>query len=64
MVQKLEKCSKKLQAIEKKNCCVTVDNASANNVVISYLSRGLSVWNGHTLLNGELMHMQCVPHIF
>ena len=35
-----------------KVCCVRVDNASANNLVISYLARTLSVWNGHTLLNG------------
>jgi len=40
-----------------------VDNASANNVAISYLVRGLSVWNDHTLLNGEFMHMRCSAHI-
>lgn len=37
--------------------CVTVDNAGSNNLTISYLTRALSVWNGHTLLNGEFMHM-------
>jgi len=40
-----------------------MDNASANNATISYLSRGLSVWNGHTLLNGEFMHMWCSTHM-
>jgi hypothetical protein len=30
-------------------CCVTVDNASANNLAISYLNRGMRVWNGRTL---------------
>ncbi|RZC16427.1 putative AC transposase [Glycine soja] len=34
-----------------KVCCVTVDNASANNLAISYL------------LNGEFMHMRCSAHI-
>ena len=37
----LENCLKEW-GIEKL-CCVIVDNASANNVVISYLSTGLSV---------------------
>ena len=46
-----------------KVCCVTMDNASANNLVISYLARPLSVWNGHTLLNEEFMHMRCSAHI-
>ena len=46
-----------------KVCCVTLDNASANNLVISYLARALSVWNGYTLLNGEFMHMRYSGHI-
>jgi len=46
-----------------KVCCVIVDNASANNLAISYLAKALSVLNGHTLLNGECMHMRCSDHI-
>ncbi|WJX61075.1 cellulase [Trifolium repens] len=44
-------------------CCVTVDNASANNLAISYLNRGMRVWNGRTLFNGEYLHMRCNAHI-
>ena len=40
-----------------------MDNASANNLAISYLAKILSVWNGHTLLNGGFMHMRCFAHI-
>lgn len=43
--------------------CVTVDNASANSEVIAYLNRGVSVWNGQTLLIEEFMHMWCFTHI-
>ena len=40
-----------------------MDNTSVNNLTISYLARALSVWNGHTLLNGEFVHMGCSAHI-
>ena len=40
-----------------------MDNANANNLPISYLARALSVWNVHTLLNEEFMHMRCSAHI-
>ncbi|KAG5061801.1 hypothetical protein JHK85_002984 [Glycine max] len=46
-----------------KVCCVTVNNASANNLAISYFARALSILNGHTLLNEEFMHMRCSAHI-
>ena len=46
-----------------KVCCVTVNNASANNLAISYFARALSILNGHTLLNEEFMHMRCSSHI-
>jgi len=44
-------------------CCVTVDNASANNLTINYLNRGMGVWNGYTLFNREYLHMRCCAHI-
>jgi hypothetical protein len=47
----------------KRVCCVTVDNASANNVALTYLIRGMSDWNGETLLKGECMQMRCTAHI-
>jgi len=40
-----------------------MDNASTNNLAISYLARALSVWNGNTLLNGEFTHMRCFAYI-
>ena len=46
-----------------KVCCVTMDNASVDNLAISYLAKALSVLNGHTLLNEEFMHMRCSAHI-
>lgn len=42
---------------------VTVDNASSNSVAISYLSRGMCVWNGKTLLKGGHMHLHCCAHV-
>ena len=51
-------------AISKVLCVIMdSDNASANNSTISYLARALCVWNEHTLLNGEFMHMRCSVHI-
>ena len=40
-----------------------MDNASANNLAISYLGTTLSVWNRHTLLNEEFMQMRYFAHI-
>ena len=57
----LEKCLKEWGIT--KICCVTVDNASANNLAIAYLLRRMRDWNGSTLLNGEFMHMRCCAHI-
>jgi hypothetical protein len=47
----------------KRVCCVTVDNVSANNVALTYSIRGMSDWNGETLLKGESMQMRCTAHI-
>ncbi|MCI07527.1 HAT family dimerization domain containing protein, partial [Trifolium medium] len=44
----LEKCLKDWGIT--KVCTVTVDNASSNNVALSYLIRNMSAWNGNTLL--------------
>lgn len=41
---------------------VIVDNASSNNVAISYLVKKISNWNG-LVLNGEFMHVRCCAHI-
>ncbi|CAK8538383.1 unnamed protein product [Lathyrus sativus] len=40
-----------------------MNNASANNLAIDYLNRGMSFWNGRTLFNGEYLHMRCSAHI-
>lgn len=42
---------------------VTVDNARANNLAITYRNRGKSVWKGLTLFNGEYLHLRCSAHI-
>ncbi|KAF7831736.1 zinc finger BED domain-containing protein RICESLEEPER 2-like [Senna tora] len=57
----LEKCLKDWGIA--KICTVTVDNASANNVALSYLTRRLSDWNCITILNGQYMHLRCCAHI-
>ncbi|KAK2415525.1 zinc finger BED domain-containing protein RICESLEEPER [Trifolium repens] len=57
----LEKCLKDWGIT--KVCTVTVDNASSNNVALSYLIRNMSAWNGNTLLKGECMHLRCCAHI-
>ncbi|KAF7832042.1 zinc finger BED domain-containing protein RICESLEEPER 2-like [Senna tora] len=57
----LEKCLKDWGIA--KICTVTVDNASANNVALSYLTRRLSDWNCITILNGQYMHLRCCTHI-
>ncbi|KAI4334919.1 hypothetical protein L6164_013620 [Bauhinia variegata] len=45
-----------------KVCTVTVDNASSNNVALSYLVRRLNDVHG-TILKGEFMHLRCCAHI-
>ena len=43
---------------------ITVDNASANNVAISYLSKKLNNWNNKgCILDGKYLHMRCCAHI-
>ncbi|PON58587.1 LOW QUALITY PROTEIN: Ribonuclease H-like domain containing protein [Trema orientale] len=41
---------------------VTIDNASANNVVISVVSRSVNGWKG-SVLDGEFMHLRRCAHI-
>ncbi|GAB4833632.1 hypothetical protein Ancab_039952 [Ancistrocladus abbreviatus] len=41
---------------------ITVDNASSNDVAISYLKKKIINWRG-IVLNGEFLHMRCVAHI-
>ncbi|KAI4357416.1 hypothetical protein L6164_001364 [Bauhinia variegata] len=41
---------------------ITVDNASSNDVAISYLRRKLKNWNG-LVCEGDYMHMRCAAHI-
>ncbi|KAF7801755.1 zinc finger BED domain-containing protein RICESLEEPER 2-like [Senna tora] len=57
----LEKCLKDWGIA--KICTITVNNASSNNVAISYLVRRLSDWNCITILNGDFMHLRCCAHI-
>ncbi|KAF7834699.1 zinc finger BED domain-containing protein RICESLEEPER 2-like [Senna tora] len=57
----LEKCLKDWGIA--KICTITIDNASSNNVAISYLVRRLSDWNCITILNGDFMHLRCCAHI-
>lgn len=44
-------------------CMVIVDNASSNNVALSYLVRRLNDWNCTNILKGEFMHLRCCAHI-
>ena len=57
----LEKCIKDWGIM--KICTITVDNASANNSALAYLVRGMSGWNGSSLLKREYRHIRCVTHI-
>jgi nicotinamide mononucleotide adenylyltransferase len=41
---------------------VTVDNASSNNVTISYLKNVMKDWPTNILLN-EHLHVRCCAHI-
>ncbi|KAI8550983.1 hypothetical protein RHMOL_Rhmol06G0149200 [Rhododendron molle] len=44
-------------------CTVTVDNATANDVAVSYLKEKLSKKSGALILAGEFLHMRCCAHI-
>ena len=46
-----------------KVCTITVDNASANDVAISYLKKKLAKKNGALILGGDFLHMRCCAHI-
>ena len=41
---------------------MTVDNASSNDVAISYLKSRMEDWNSHPL-KGEYLHVRCCAHI-
>lgn len=41
---------------------ITVDNASSNDVTITYLKNTMNDWNSHPL-KGEHMHVRCCAHI-
>ena len=41
---------------------VTVDNASSNDVAIRHLKNVINNW-GHSVLDGEFLHMRCMTHI-
>lgn len=41
---------------------ITVDNASSNDVAISYLKNQLQVW-GHSVCENKFIHVRCVAHI-
>lgn len=42
---------------------ITVDNASANNVVIDYIKRKYTPKKESLILNGDYLHMRCSAHI-
>lgn len=41
---------------------ITIDNASSNDVAISYLKSRMEDWNSHPL-KGEHIHVRCCAHI-
>ncbi|KAF2324153.1 hypothetical protein GH714_008460 [Hevea brasiliensis] len=41
---------------------ITVDNASSNDIAISYLKKKLANW-GVTVSNSDYLHMRCMAHI-
>ncbi|KAL4575792.1 hypothetical protein LXL04_011878 [Taraxacum kok-saghyz] len=55
----LESCILKW-GIEDKLSCITVDNASANDVAVAYLKENLG---DKLILGGEFFHMRCDAHI-
>ena len=42
--------------------CITLDNASSNDVAVNNLRRTLNKWKG-SVLDGEFLHMRCAAHI-
>ena len=42
--------------------CITLDNASANDVMVRCLRDTLTGW-GTSVLGGEYLHMRCAAHI-
>ncbi|GAU23634.1 hypothetical protein TSUD_386230 [Trifolium subterraneum] len=58
--KKIEKCLE--EWLIGKVFTVTVDNASSNDVAITYLKNTISDWNSHPL-KGEYMHVRCCAHI-
>ncbi|CAN1185495.1 Putative AC transposase [Linum perenne] len=42
--------------------CCTVDNASANDVVVRHMRERFALW-GTNILDGKFLHMRCVAHI-
>ena len=45
-----------------KNFTVTVDNASSNDVAISYLKKKFNQV-GTSILQGKYLHLKCIAHI-
>jgi len=58
--RKIEKCLEEWQI--DKVFTITVDNASSNDVAISYLKGKMEDWNSHPL-KGEYLHVRCCAHI-
>lgn len=58
--RKIEKCL--LDWGISKVFTITVDNASSNDVAISYLKGRMEDWNAHPL-KGEHLHVRCCAHI-
>ncbi|KAI5420392.1 hypothetical protein KIW84_044253 [Lathyrus oleraceus] len=52
----------KLKTVLSKVFTITADNASSNDVVITYLKNTMDDWNSHPL-KGEYMHVRCCAHI-
>ncbi|XP_050876751.1 zinc finger BED domain-containing protein RICESLEEPER 1-like [Lathyrus oleraceus] len=58
--KKIEKCLE--EWLIGKVFTITVDNASSNDVAITYLKNTMDDWNSHPL-KGEYMHVRCCAHI-
>uniref|UniRef100_A0A7N0TTA3 Transposase n=1 Tax=Kalanchoe fedtschenkoi TaxID=63787 RepID=A0A7N0TTA3_KALFE len=41
---------------------ITVDNAKSNDTMVSYLRKKIVQW-GHSIKNGEHLHVRCVAHV-
>jgi len=46
--------------IEDKLSCLTISNASSNNVAVGYLKNNLG---DKLVLDGDFFHMRCAPHV-